>query len=305
MCLRCRSDTFPFTTQTNSDISLINSGFNNFEFSSDTTVFPDENLKQLFTKCNSIETPFNDADHPLSIDSKCCDINDFNSIHINKNSSFAVLHLNIASLSKHFDDLKNLLSLLKYSFDIIGISEHKINKDAKYTDFDLPGYTFSFNATDSSHGGTGFFISNNLTFKERPDLLINDSGRLESTFIELVFPNKKNVLCGCIYKHPSLKAGDFSDKHLTPMLDKLSKEDKLCFLMGDFNINLLNVESKPDVSEFHHIMSSHLFAPYILQPTRIAKNSKTLIDNIFLNSIEFDSFSGNSKMGFQQKKDSV
>ena len=40
-------------------------------------------------------------------------------------------------------------------------------------------------------------------------------------------------------------------------------------------------------------MSSHFFAPYILQPTRLKKNSKTLIDNIFLNSIEFDTFSGN------------
>ena len=35
-----------------------------------------------------------------------------------------------------------------------------------------------------------FFISDNLTFKQRPVLLINEPGRLESTFIELIFPNK-------------------------------------------------------------------------------------------------------------------
>ena len=31
-----------------------------------------------------------------------------------------------------------------------------------------------------------FFISDNLTFKQRPDLLINEPERLESTFIELI-----------------------------------------------------------------------------------------------------------------------
>ena len=61
--------------------------------------------------------------------------------------------------------------------------------------FTLPGYTFYFKETESSHGGTDFFISDNLTFKQRSDLLINEPGRLESTFIELMFPNKRNMIC--------------------------------------------------------------------------------------------------------------
>ena len=191
MCLRCQSNIFPFFDQSNSDVSLINSGCNNFRFSSDTNIFPDENLKSFFTKCNSIETPFNDSDHPVSIDSKSHDTNDFNKLNINKNSSLATLHLNIASLSKHFEDLQNFLSLLKHSFDIIGISEHKITKGSKNSAFNLPGYTFCFNETETSHGGTGYFVSNNSTYKLRPDLLINEHGRLESTIIELTFPNKK------------------------------------------------------------------------------------------------------------------
>ena len=70
MCLRCQSNIFPFFDQSNSDVRLINSGFNNFRFSSGTIIFPDENLKLFFAKCNPIETPFNDSDHPVSIDSK-------------------------------------------------------------------------------------------------------------------------------------------------------------------------------------------------------------------------------------------
>ena len=76
-----------------------------------TNIFPGENFKSFFTKCNSIKTPFNDSDHPVSIVSKYHDINDFNKLSINKNSSLATLHLTIASISKPFEDLQNFLSL--------------------------------------------------------------------------------------------------------------------------------------------------------------------------------------------------
>ena len=56
-------------------------------------------------------------------------------------------------------------------------------------------------------------------------------------------------------------------------------------LVGDFNINLSNAETSTNISEFYDNMSSHLFVYYIFQPNRLTKNSKTLIDNIFLNSI--------------------
>ena len=58
-------------------------------------------------------------------------------------------------------------------------------------------------------------------------------------------------------------------------------------------MNLLNINTDHNVSDFYNILSSNFFAPYILQPTKLTKNSKTLIDNIFLNSIEFNTFSGN------------
>ena len=63
--------------------------------------------------------------------------------------------------------------------------------------------------------------------------------------------------------------------------------------MGDFNINLLSIESDKLVSNFYDFMTSRCFAPFILQPTRITEKSKTLIDNISMNSLEYDTFSGN------------
>ena len=46
--------------------------------------------------------------------------------------------------------------------------------------------------------------------------------------------------------------------------------------MGDFNINLLNIESDKLVSNFYNLMTSRCFAPFILQPTQpvLPKNLK-------------------------------
>ena len=61
--------------------------------------------------------------------------------------------------------------------------------------------------------------------------------------------------------------------------------------MGDFNVDLLKTESNNESNLVYNNLSSHFFTPYILQPTRL--HSKTLIDNIFFNSLEYQSISGN------------
>ena len=61
--------------------------------------------------------------------------------------------------------------------------------------------------------------------------------------------------------------------------------------MGDFNVDLLKSKGTNEVNDFYNNLSSYFFTPFILQPTRLA--SKTLIDNILLNSLEYHSKSGN------------
>ena len=81
--------------------------------------------------------------------------------------------------------------------------------------------------------------------------------------------------------------------HVDSVLDRISNENKLCVLMGDFNLNLLNFESHSDTNEFLNILGSFLFSPHIIQPTRITYHSATLIDNIFFNSTTHHTISGN------------
>ena len=53
--------------------------------------------------------------------------------------------------------------------------------------------------------------------------------------------------------------------------------------MGDYNINLLKVESHSLTADFNDLMYSYGLIPLITRPTRVTENSATLIDNIFTN----------------------
>ena len=57
-------------------------------------------------------------------------------------------------------------------------------------------------------------------------------------------------------------------------------KSKSVFLLGDFNVDQLKYDHHAPTSEFLDSLSSHVFLPHIIQPTRVTSNSKTLIDKI-------------------------
>ena len=86
---------------------------------------------------------------------------------------------------------------------------------------------------------------------------------------------------------------DFYSKYFTPLLEKLNREDKFCFLIGGFNINLMKMNSESDNSQFYNTMCSYFFMPLVLQTARATDKSKTQINNIFFSSFKFTTLSGN------------
>ena len=124
------------------------------------------------------------------------------------------------------------------------------------------------------------------------DLNIYKKNELESTFIETVNPKKSNILVGVIYRHPSMDLTDFNCNYLNKLLENISKEQKSVFLLGDFNVNLLNYNEHNQTNEFLDSLASNSFIPLILQPTRITSHSNTLIDNVFSNVVDPGIISG-------------
>ena len=63
----------------------------------------------------------------------------------------------------------------------------------------------------------------------------------------------------------------------------ISNENKTAYLMGDYNINLLNFGTHNITNDFVNDVISHGFLPYIMKPTRTTPTSATLIDHIYSN----------------------
>ena len=76
------------------------------------------------------------------------------------------------------------------------------------------------------------------------------------------------------------------------ILSQLTRESKNIFVMGGFNINLLNCESHPKSDNFL-VMLNSFFLLYILEPTHVTKRlAATLINNIFANTYSMNAISG-------------
>ena len=192
--------------------------------------------------------------------------------------------MNILSVSYHIDDLNTFIMNCKNKPKVIGISECRIKTGRPpLSNINMNNYSYEYTPTESSKGGTLLYIDKNLRYRSRSDLTLYKSKEIESSFIEIIEPKKKNTIVGCIYKHPNVSVGEFTNDFLEPLLEKLSFEKKEVILMGDFNINLLNCNIDKNTSDYVDILYSHAFFPRINSPTQITPISKTLIDNIFYN----------------------
>lgn len=215
----------------------------------------------------------------------------FNNIFTNTSNCFSTLHFNIRSLKKNFADFNEYLSTINFSFSAIALSETWLNESTNDI-YSIPGYTFvSSYRKNKRGGGVGIFIKSSFEYKLRPDLQPSSQDVIESIFVELIQPNCKNIVIGCIYKPPDVDVQAFNIS-LESVLTTIGFENKLCYIMGDYNINLFNYDSHSPTNEFIDLLSTNSFYPTISKPTRITSHSATLIDNIFTNNLDYNMVSG-------------
>ena len=88
----------------------------------------------------------------------------------------------------------------------------------------------------------------------------------------------KNIICGVVYR-----------QHNCP--DHFRNNEII--LLGDFNIDLLKIESCGYSQKLFETLQSLSLLPTIDKPTRSYGSSATLIDNIFINSLDKFVLSGN------------
>ena len=73
---------------------------------------------------------------------------------------------------------------------------------------------------------------------------------MDSVYIEIIQRGSKNMVVGCIYRHPCMQNSEFNDEYLKPLSEKLITKKKEVILLGNFNIDLLKCDSNKNVSDF-------------------------------------------------------
>lgn len=205
----------------------------------------------------------------------------FNSNTVENNSAFTCLNVNVRSISKNFEKLKECLKATNHDFTVIGLSEtHLKGKPPEY--YNLSGYKMEYvNRVGRGKGGVCMYVSNKVKYKTRKDLCIANSD-YESCFIEIERKNAKNILVGVVYRaHTSI---DNFTSDIDKVFNKMNSENKITYVMGDFNIDLLKDDTNRPIHDYIDLIYSYSLIPTIYKPTRITKTTATLIDNILTNS---------------------
>ena len=120
-----------------------------------------------------------------------------------------------------------------------------------------------------------------IAHTERRDISYFDEC-MEYVFIEIpkgVYLMDANIIVVTVYHPPGANLDKFY-RRMEKIIIKIQKENKMCYIMGDYNINLMNYDLHAATAEFTDMMFANSFVPLINRPTRITGSSATLIDNI-------------------------
>ena len=164
----------------------------------------------------------------------------------NKQNNVNIFHNNFNGLESKFDQLHHFLSSTTSDIDIIAITEtsQQANNINFKTNVKLEGYEIYSTPTNTSKGGVVIYTKSKFDVLERLDLnIVND--HYESNWIEIKNKNSKNVIVASIYRHPhdTLDVYNSFLEYLETTLINLNKENKEIYLCGDFNSDILKIDT--------------------------------------------------------------
>ena len=194
-----------------------------------------------------------------------------------------IVHVNIRSLPKNFENLQLFLHQLSTKPHIILVSETWVDP-AHVVPYELQNYRLECTSPPATRGkGAAIYIIKSLAYIRRSDLEIAIPQH-QSVFLQFTSATNEQVIVGSTYRSPSFPPAVFSD-YLESTLDKINAERAFCVVGGDMNMDIAKHAMCDSTSQFLNLLAALEFFPCISLPTRITPQSKTIIDNFFCNDI--------------------
>ena len=193
-------------------------------------------------------------------------------------------HQNIQSLSCKVDQLRILLrNDLKNGLQILTLSETWAKRDLSDGELDIPGYKLFRKDRDGRNDGVAAYVRDDILVTRRDDLEIDS---VEGLWLEIVVTKSRNFLLGTFYRPDS--SSQYYDNQFMTKLDNIlacaAVEEKETILTGDFNCCFMSSKrNSPESKQLKSLFKSMSFKQLIASPTRMVKDSDSLIDLIGTN----------------------
>ena len=204
------------------------------------------------------------------------------------------IHSNIRSIPANLTAFVSYMSNINCDFSVIGFSETWLNSSTIDT-YGIDGYSHVVLVRESGkRGGVLLFVCDKMVYYEMSKLTMM-CDYIECVFIKINYLDY-NLIVGVVLRPPNSNMVDFNDS-MHDILEKNAHHP--CYIMGDFNLDLLKHELHRPTERFLDTMYANSYIPMINRPTRVTRNTCTLIDNIFTNNYSINSqlFNGILKAG--------
>ena len=210
---------------------------------------------------------------------------------IKNNKGLSVVHFNARSLNANFRNIESYISQLEFMFDVITVSETWFAENTHVGVFNISGYELHYvSRNDGRGGGVAIYINETLRYRRVESKCLSVDDCFECLTMEIIINGSKNVIIACIYRKPDSQMEKFTC-HLEELFGKI-KNNKVLYITGDFNIDLIKQDAHSQTKHFIDTIFSMGLFPLITKPSRITNHSATLIDNIFTNNTQHKNISG-------------
>jgi exonuclease III len=245
----------------------------------------DENLVDFDPDTNY----FNELYSSLNshVQSKYYDPVELNNISLTVKSGITIFNLNIRSFFKNVDNFVAFLAALNHVPDIVVLTETWLN-DSNKIHATLDGYIpFHTVREQGRRRGVSVFCREGLSVRLIDNLCVSDEN-IESCVVGVTIGRTTELSVFGIYRPHSGTIENFTET-LNELFYKYNRiaTDRVV-LLGDFNANLLDVDSAT-INALSNFLRTFHFVPAITKATRFSPDTRivpTLLDHIWINSLD-------------------
>lgn len=192
-----------------------------------------------------------------------------------------IIHLNIRSLNKHWDELNVILFNYVGVFDVLVLSEVSVSNESLLD-------TYKFNAYNSFHnirinrsgGGVVIFVKNNINFKE----IKSNFESFEGLFGLLTLSDNTLIYILSIYRPPNFSKIKFVNE-IESFISCINERNVV--IIGDVNLDLLQIHDNIIIN-YENLLAANGFTKCIQDVTRenfiLSELVASCIDHIFVRS---------------------